>query len=313
MRGALADATSDARALQLIKRTIAADTNDDEFELFIATARGLKLDPRRRQIYAVVYNKKDPKKRKMSIIVGIDGFRTVAARTGDYRPDDEEPRYEYDPALKGPLNPLGLVKATAKVWKHSHGAWHPVVAAAYWDEYAPIDEEWAEDEKTGKRKPTGKKKLGGKWPAMPRLLLAKCAEALCLRKAWPDDFSNIYAEEEMDKSTIELSAVEMITEAEREDRKALLGGPSIVVDWCDGDGALSSVPVGQFADRVMERLQSMSPDEVQIFQDRNRVGLREFWAHSKGDALELKEKMEAKAQAELPIEHEEEATDAKSL
>jgi hypothetical protein len=43
-------------------------------------ARRVGLDPFRRQIYAVVYNKDKPKKRKMSIITGIDGFRAVAAR-----------------------------------------------------------------------------------------------------------------------------------------------------------------------------------------------------------------------------------------
>src|SRR3546814_3753630 len=50
------------------------------------------LDPFRRQIYAVVYSKDKPDKRKMSIITGIDGFRAVAARNRDYRPDDIESR-----------------------------------------------------------------------------------------------------------------------------------------------------------------------------------------------------------------------------
>jgi|SRR5215207_3468878 len=303
---ALRDVTHDPKALQLIKRTVAADTTDDEFDLFIAMAKGLKLDPRRRQIYAVVYSKKDPKKRRMSIIVGIDGFRTVAARTGDYRPDDEEPSYEIDPALKGPINPAGLVKATVKVFKHAHGAWFPAVASAYWEEYAPIEEEWAEDLESGKRKRTGQKKLGGKWGTMPRLMLAKVAEALALRKAWPDDFSNIYAEEEMDRTTIELTATELLEEADREHRKALIGGPSLTVDWIDGN-PLDSVPVGRFADRAMAWLKGAAPAEVAVFADRNRVTLREFWAHNATDALALKKEIEARAQA--PAETQEEVSD----
>jgi len=51
--------------LALIRKTVAADTNQDEFELFVHTARHLRLDPLRRQIYAFVYNKNDAKKRKM--------------------------------------------------------------------------------------------------------------------------------------------------------------------------------------------------------------------------------------------------------
>src|SRR5690349_10534189 len=141
--------------LALIKKTVAADTNPDEFELFAHMAKHLRLDPLRRQIYAFVFSKNDPKKRRMSIIVAIDGFRTIADRTGAYRPDEDEPTYEIDPSLKSPLNPIGLVKATVRVWKHSHGEWHRVTASAYWDEYAPIKDEWAEGE-DGRRRPTGK-------------------------------------------------------------------------------------------------------------------------------------------------------------
>ena len=88
----LPNASMSDRDLALVRRTVAADTNDDEFNVFINYCRTLGLNPLRRQIYALVYNKADPKKRKMSIIVAIDGFRSVAARSGNYRPDDDEPR-----------------------------------------------------------------------------------------------------------------------------------------------------------------------------------------------------------------------------
>ena len=187
--------------LALIRKTVAADTNQDEFDLFVHTARHLRLDPLRRQIYAFVFSKGDADKRRMSIIVAIDGFRAIADRTGAYRPDEDEPTFEIDPArIDADTNPVGLVKATVRVWKHSHGAWHKVTASAYWDEYAPIkksadDFEWVE---TGefwpdsgkpkmKKKPLGevraKLDTSGNWGKMPRLMLAKVAEALALRKA----------------------------------------------------------------------------------------------------------------------------------
>lgn len=277
--------------LALIKRTMAPDCNADEFELYITTARALKLDPRRRQIYALVYGKTDPKKRRMSMVVGIDGFRSVAARSGNYRPDDEAPVYLDGP--KDPLNPAGIVSVRVRVWKHSHGDWHPIMGEAFWSEYAPIDEEWKEGE-DGKRRPTGKKKLGGKWGQMPRFMIAKCAEALALRKAWPDDFSNVYEEAEMDRASLDLTATEIMDEGARQERMDKIGGPTLIVDWIDGN-ALDSVPIGQFADRVISRMEKMEPSEVAIFADRNRATLRHFWGHSPTDALELKRRIEATA------------------
>lgn len=283
------------RDLALVKRTVAADTTDDEFNIFINYCRTLGLNPLRRQIYALVYNKTDPNKRKMSIIVAIDGFRSVAARSGNYRPDDEEPRYEFDTEMKSPANPLGLVKAVVKVWQFSHGAWFPITASAHWDEYAAVKEEWAQDE-TGKRRPTGKRAADGKWATMGRLMLAKCAEALALRKGWPDDFSNVYAPEEMDQANSDLLPAEAATAGAVAERMERIGaGRSISVDWLDGR-PLESVPVGQFADRVMAFIDAHKDEASQIglFENRNRVGLKEFWANSPGDALELKREMEAR-------------------
>lgn len=282
-------------ALSLIRRTVAADTNDDEFNLFISHCRALQLDPRRRQIYALVYNKDKPQKRRMSIIVGIDGFRAVAARSGCYRADEDEARYEIDPSLKSPTNPLGLVKATVRIHQFSHGQWFPVSGTAYWDEFAPIKEEWTEGE-DGRRKPSGKKAPDGKWATMPRLMLAKCAEAQALRKAWPDDFSNVYAPEEMDRATADLLPSDAAAQDAIAERVAKIGGgKTVLTDWLD-NRPLEPVPAGQFADRVMAFMDQNREEvsQIALFRDRNRHGLREFWALSPGDALTLKKEMEAR-------------------
>lgn len=291
------DVTHSESALALIKRTVAADCNNDEFNIFIHMARALKLDPLRRQIYAFVFSKDKPDKRRMSIITGIDGFRAIAERTGNYRPDEDEPTYEFDDALKGPNNPTGLVKATVRVWKFSHGAWHKVTATAYWDEYAPLKEEWGEDEKTGKRRPTGRFVLdtSGHWGRAGRHQLAKCAEALALRKGWPDDFSNVYASEEIDRARVlDVSPAEMAAQGEVSERMERIGGPGLTVDWLVEHAPLERVPVGQFADRAMEFLREHAeePSQVLMWQSRNRHVLREFWAHQKADALEINKEIE---------------------
>lgn len=313
--GVALPAVKDFRAadLALIRRTVAADTNNDEFDLFISYCNALRLDPRRRQIYAFVYSKDNADRRKMSIVVAIDGLRTIAARSGDYRPDEDEARYEIDPQAKGPTNPLGLVKATVCVWKHSHGDWHCVTASAYWDEYAPIKEEpaggyrWVE---TGEvyadsNKPKKRKEAigevqrtldrSGKWGSMPRLMLAKVAEALALRKAWPDDFSGVYGEEEIDRAKVEdLSPSEAVAAAAVEARETRAGiGRAVTVDWLD-NGPLEAVPVGKFADAVMAWLgkHAEEPSQILMFRNRNRHGLTEFWTLQPNDALAVKREME---------------------
>jgi phage recombination protein Bet len=294
-----APTTFDRQSLALIKRTVAADCNDVEFDLFISMARSLRLDPLRRQIHAIVYSKDNPKKRKMTLVTAIDGFRTIADRTGNYRPDEDEPSYEYDASLKGPLNPAGIVKATVRVFKHSHGDWHKVTASAFWEEYAPVKDEWVEDRDSGKRKPSGRQTLEGNWSKMPRLMLAKVAEALALRKAWPDDFSAVYSEEELARAhALEVTPTELVNQAAVEERQLKLGGPAIFVDWMDGNG-IARVPVGQFADKAMAFLDEYKddPDTIKAWADLARAPLREFWAHASGDALQIKKRIEELAGA----------------
>ena len=282
------------RELALIRRTVAADANDDEFNIFISYAKALRLDPRRRQIYCFIYNKTKPDKRKMSIIVGIDGFRTIADRTGCYRPDEDEPRYETDEALKCANNPVGLVKATVSAFKFSHGGWHKVTASAYWNEYAPLKDEWRDNAETGRGEKTGRQTLdtSGNWGKMPRLMLAKVAEALALRKAWPDDFSNVYSAEEVDRATIlDLSPSEAVEAANVENRLTLIGGADgIDFSWEDANATPEHVPLGQVADRCLAFIER-SKDEpalLQLWAQRNQRSLKEFWARAKGDALAVR-------------------------
>jgi len=285
---AMVHSVDDPKMLALIRRTVAADTNDDEFSIFINMARALRLDPLRRQIYAMVFSKKDAEKRRMSLIVGIDGFRTIAERTGNYRPDEDEPTYEFNETVRGPLNPTGLIKATVRVYKFSHGEWHKITASAYWEEYAPIKDEWVNREKTGKQILD----TSGQWGKMPRVMLAKVAEALALRKGWPDDFSSVYSEEEMDRSRLmDVTPIEAIQQHEIAERQAKIGGPAITIDWLDGQ-TLEGVPVGQFAERAMDWIEKSDATEVAIWADRNRHSLNEFWAHNKTDAIEIKKRTE---------------------
>lgn len=288
----------DAAQLRTIRQTVARDANDTEFDLFMEACRSYKLDPFRRQIFSVIYNKDKPEKRHQSIIVSRDGLRVLAQRCGDYRPASEPAQFLTDESLKGPTNPLGIVSVTVRLWKQdSKGEWFPVIGEAFWDEFAPIKDEWAYDQEAGRRKPTGKKVLdaSGQWAKMPRVMLTKCAESQALRAGWPDQFGNIYSEEEIDRMHVDATASETLEEHEKKEREARVGGPGLLMVF-DDTMKLQKVPLGQVMDRCIEFIANAEPEEVHAFRVRNEDALREFWAHSKADALELKKRIE-KAEA----------------
>lgn len=293
--------------LAIIRQTCAKDCSDSEFSFFVELCKARGLNPLLKHIYAMVLNKdqrKDSKgnpigkPRQLVTIVSVDGQRVIANRTRNYRPDDRPPRFEFDDAAKDEAtNPTGLVSAEVAVYVHSHEAWHKVPALVWYEEYAPIIDEWKEDPADGKRKSTGRRILDPSkpnWRKMPRLLLAKVAEVAALRKAFPDDFGGLYGEEEMDRShSLDLTASEILAEAAKEHRMDLIGGPGYIVDWMAG-GPLEKVPSGQFYDRSLAWLRQVqgSPLTIKAWEDRNRYVLREFWAHSKGDADALKREVE---------------------
>lgn len=170
--------------VDLIKTQIAPGVTDGELKLFLHVCKSRQLDPFSKQIYAVVRKQWNSETRteekKMVMMTAIDGFRLNARRAGVEAID--EPEFVYDARLIGPSNPLGLVKATVRVWRR--GCDRPTVGVAYWDEYVQT-----------KRDGTP----SGQWPKMPRTMLGKCAEAQGLRKAAPEELSGLYAPEEMDQ------------------------------------------------------------------------------------------------------------------
>ena len=306
--------TMSSSQLALVRKTVASDCNEDEFNLFMAAARSAGLDPFRKQISPLVFSKDDPAKRKMSIITTIDGLRVVAARSGRYRPDDDEPDFTYDAGEKGPANPLGIVRAKVRIYtQDDRGAWHPVIGVAYWTEFAPIKmdveggfdwidtgETWPDSGKPKKRKvprvegaaTVATLDVGGNWGRMPRVMLAKCAEAQALRKAFPDDLSGLYEASEFDQALLPSEAVAI---ENRDQRLARIGGATGIMFQMFPNAPLESVPLGRAHDKLAERVSEIGDRKMlQWFEDANRVPLQEFWARAPGDALALKKVIEAR-------------------
>jgi phage recombination protein Bet len=298
-----------APQLALIRQTVAKDCNQNEFDLFIEICKQQGLDPFKKQIYGQVYNKDDAKKRQLVIVTSIDGYRSKAQRNGDYRPADEETRFESDATLKDPQsNPMGLIRAIVKVFKFGPDkVWYPVVGEARWDEFAPLDdadfewvdtgEVWPDSGKPKKRKvaKSDKKTLKeGNWKNMPHLMLSKCAEAQALRRGWPEVLSGLYVQEEMDKVYIDMTASEAADAHERDERLKRIAGKEAIPAIFEMSNGLQLIPMGQFSDRVLEHLGTLeSAESMDFWREQNSLGLKQFWAYEPSEALELKKRMEA--------------------
>jgi phage recombination protein Bet len=282
------------REMDVLKRTLAKDCNATEFDLYMLAAKRYNLDPFRRQIIPMIFSKDKPDKRQLTLILTRDGYRCVAARCGNYRPKSEPAKFFTDPSLKSDHNPAGLVSVSVTLHiQDSGGTWWPVSGEAYWEEFAPLEAVWGDDEKSGRRKIVGKK-LPDLWAKMPRNMLEKCAESQALRAGWPEQFSGAYGEEEMEKAIVEDRTASEIAEAGRLERTMTSLQHSNSIPLTFGDG-IEFVPVGQYFDRWAAYMHEHKdqPALVVTMREQNREGLKQYWAHEKDAALELKTRLEA--------------------
>jgi len=159
----------DHQTLEFIRSEIANGAPDLQLEYFIRFCAAKQLDPTAREVYFIP--RSDQGTRKWTVQTGIDGYRSLAERTGDYDGQDD-PTFEYDAGG-------ALISATVRVYRK--GMSRGVSGTARWTEYAQFKD----------HQPTTM------WKKMPHNQLAKCAEALALRKAFPRRLGAIYTTEEM--------------------------------------------------------------------------------------------------------------------
>jgi len=150
----------------------------EDLAMFLSYAQRTGLDPFSRQLYMI------NRGGRWTIQSSIDGLRIVAQRSHEYA-GQTPPMW---------CGPDGVWKdvwlddeppTAAKVGVYRVGFVEPLIAVARIDSYCP-------------RKADGSPM--GLWKQMPDVMLAKVAEALALRKAFPNDLSGIYTSDEMDQA-----------------------------------------------------------------------------------------------------------------
>lgn len=172
--------------INTLRDQIMPGANDNELALFGKFCQKTKLDPFSRQIYAISRKSKNFRGEwveKWSYQTSIDGFRVVAERSNVY--EGQTPAYWC--GQDGKWVDVWLsnnLPAAAKIGVYRKGHRDPIWGVAKFSSYAQ----------------SGKNGLTAMWKKMPEVMIAKCAESLALRKAFPNDLSGLYTKEEMDQT-----------------------------------------------------------------------------------------------------------------
>lgn len=153
------------------------NASDANLAVFFHQAQRTGLDPFVNQIYMI------ERQGKWTIQTGIDGFRLIARRTVDRTGESFGQKPDMWCGKDGQWRDVWLESTPPAAAKHTvvrNG--EEFTAVALFDSYAG-------------RKRDGN--LNSMWTSQGPHMIAKCAEALALRKAFPQDLSGLYTADEM--------------------------------------------------------------------------------------------------------------------
>lgn len=227
--------------LDLIKRTVANGATADELKLYLYDCARQGVHPLDKLIH---FTKRSG---KYTPITSIDFMRTRAADSGEYAGSDDA-RFESGVPGQPPL------WATVKVYRLVQGQKCSFEATARWNEYVP------------EAGPSGKGDV--MWKKMPHTMLAKCAEALALRKGFPRQLAGLYAKEEMDQAGQEVivqAPAPVATIAQTQPEPV---GPTVVVDVPEGAVLIKTVTAGRAGGKSLGGVILSTGEELPVYKQQ---------------------------------------------
>lgn len=170
--------------VEILRTTVARNLTIDQLKVFVGLCLRQGLDPYKKQAHPVMRWDSNSRQEIMTIQPSVDGLRAIAVKSGEY---------------EGQVGPYWM--GADEVWKDYWVAKEPPIAAkvGVW--------------RKGFKEPTwgfarfdaycvkGKDgKLSKFWAQMAELMIAKVAESLALRKAFPNEVGGQYSKEEMEQA-----------------------------------------------------------------------------------------------------------------
>lgn len=244
---------------QSFKDTYLKGRTDSEAKVFMAACNRLGLDPIAKQIYPVGRWDSKLGKEVMAVQTSIDGYRVVANRSLEYA-GQIGPHWCGD---DGVWKDVWLDKTpprAARVGVLRKGFAEPMYAVALWEAYCQTTKDGS---------PTQF------WKKMGSLMLAKCAEALALRKAFPNDLSGVYTAEEMmqaraaDDSALPAEAPPAMAPASgtgMASLKKIVGGTDTTVKVEPKPEPVAEV-VGEVVDGPPPKAKALKEQAIETFQE----------------------------------------------